>query len=359
MKKFLLIVISCLYFACTNAQILKPYGRYLVNDKQQVELISSAAHVGFSFEGKECTIEFSLPDPKAHSYIQYELDGRYKSRIRIENNKPFVIRATRSGKHSVWIYKTTEAITGSIFIKSIKGNNIEGLKRPEAPTIEFIGNSITCGAAADASEIPCGQGEYQDQHNAYFAYGPRVARALKVNYVVSGVSGIGIYRTWNKESPSMPVVYKNARFQVKDDESWDFSLITPEIVSIALGTNDLSRGDGVNERPPFDSAQFVRKYVSFVQSVKTLYPDAKIALLSSPMLKGEDRQLLQSCLTTIKAHVDALYPSSKPVATYFFKPMEPRGCTGHPSVEDHAILAEELKGFFEELLKDLYLDEEN
>jgi hypothetical protein len=359
MKKFLSIIICFLYFSCSHAQVLKPYGRYLVNDKQQVELISSAAHVGFSFEGKECSIEFSLPDPKAHSYIQYELDGRYQSRIRIENNKPIVITTSRNGKHTVWIYKTTEAITGSIFIKSIKGNNIEGLKRPDAPTIEFIGNSITCGAAADPTEILCGQGEYQDQHNAYYAYGPRLARALKVNYVVSGVSGIGIYRTWNKESPSMPAVYKNARFQVKDDEAWDFSLYTPEIVSIALGTNDLSRGDGVNERLPFDSAQFVRKYIAFVQSVKTLYPDAKIALLSSPMLKGDDRQLLQSCLTTIKSHVDALYPSSKPVSTYFFKPMEPRGCTGHPSVEDHAILAEELKSFFEDLLQDFYMDEEN
>jgi hypothetical protein len=359
MKKFLYIILGILYFSSVNAQKLQPYGRYLINNKQQVELISSAAHVGFSFEGKECSIEFLLPDPKAHSYIQYELDGRYQSRVRIENKKPFVIKTGRAGKHSVWIYKTTEAITGSVILESIKANNIEALKKPDAPTIEFIGNSITCGAAADPSEIPCGQGEYQDQHNAYFAYGPTVARALKVNYVVSGVSGIGIYRTWNKETPSMPLVYKNARFQVKDDESWDFSLFTPDIVSIALGTNDLSRGDGVNERPSFDSAQFVRKYISFVQSLKTLYPEAKIALLSSPMIKGDDRQLLQSCLTIIKSHVDALYPSSKPVETYFFKQMEPRGCTRHPSVEDHAILAEELKGFFEELLKDFYIDEEN
>ncbi|MGZ5248506.1 MAG: GDSL-type esterase/lipase family protein, partial [Flavitalea sp.] len=205
----------------------------------------------------------------------------------------------------------------------------------------------------------CGQGEYLDQHNSYFAYGPRLARSLKVNYLVSGVSGIGIYRTWNKEFPSMPMVYKNARFQLKDDDSWDFSLYSPEVVSIALGTNDLSRGDGVNERQAFDSAHFVRKYISFIQSVKTVYPNAKIALLSSPMLKGDDRQILQGCLTTIKAHIDALYPTSKPVATYFFKPMEARGCTGHPSVEDHAILADELKGFFEELLKEFYEVEED
>ena len=47
-----------------------------------------------------------------------------------------------------------------------------------APLIEFIGNSITCGAAADVSEVPCGSGVDYDQHNAYYAYGPRVARML-------------------------------------------------------------------------------------------------------------------------------------------------------------------------------------
>jgi len=44
------------------------------------------------------------------------------------------------------------------------------------------------------------------------------------------------------------------------------------------------------------------------------------------------------------------YPKDKPVALYFFRPMHPRGCGGHSSVEDHAILAEELIPFFRKLL---------
>jgi hypothetical protein len=46
-----------------------------------------------------------------------------------------------------------------------------------------------------------------------------------------------------------------------------------------------------------------------------------------------------------------LFPSGKPVALYFFQPMQAGGCTGHPSVEDHAILANELAPFFKQLLK--------
>ncbi len=76
---------------------------------------------------------------------------------------------------------------------------MKALKVPAASLIEFIGNSITCGAAADPSEVPCGTGVYHDQHNAYYAYGPRVARALAANYIVRSVSGSGIYRNWNSD----------------------------------------------------------------------------------------------------------------------------------------------------------------
>ncbi len=44
------------------------------------------------------------------------------------------------------------------------------------------------------------------------------------------------------------------------------------------------------------------------------------------------------------------YPRAKRVALYFFQPMNARGCTGHPSVEDHEILAKELIPFFNDLL---------
>ncbi|HMH21425.1 MAG TPA: SGNH/GDSL hydrolase family protein, partial [Puia sp.] len=219
------------------------------------------------------------------------------------------------------------------------------------PLIEFIGNSITCGAAADPSETPCGTGLYHDHHNAYYAYGPRLARALGANFLMSSVSGIGIYRTWNMDSPSMPQVYEKAGLQPDDQRLWDFTKYSPSIVSIALGTNDLSNGDGKHARQPFDSTVFVDSYIKFVQLVKSKYPSAQIALLSSPMISGDRRILLQNCLTAIKEKIDALHPSGRRVALYFFSPMKARGCSGHPNVEDHAILAEQLTPFFKGLLK--------
>ena len=332
-----------------SARDLHAYGRSFLDSNQYLHLVSTAVHTGFSFNGENCAINVALPAKGTHNYLQYELDGVYQKRIRVNGDSTIVINATRNGMHNLWLYKATEANTGDIIIKNISGTGILAIQQPGLPLIEFIGNSITCGAAADPSEVPCLQGSYHDQHNAYYAYGPRLARALKTEFMVSSVSGIGIYRTWNKEEPGMDEVYEATSLARNSTRRWNFKLFPPKIISIALGTNDLSNGDGTT-RAVFDSTTFVTRYVQFIAKLKSLHPDARLALLNSPMLNGSRREQLQNCLTTIKREVDSLFPSAKPVALFFFQPMQARGCTGHPSVEDHAILAEQLIPFFQKLL---------
>lgn len=331
---------------------LNPFGRFTQNADGNLELISSAVHFGFHFTGSGCMMFASLSAPGIHNYLQYVVDGVYSKRIRISGNSPqrYEISGLGKGVHTIWIYKATEASTGPVFIKMVSGRNISAVRVSKLPLIEFIGNSITCGAAADPSEIPCGKGEYHDQHNAYYAYGPRVARALNMNFILSSVSGIGIYRNWNSLSPTMPQVYEHTDFQDDSLRKWDFKRYAPEIVSIALGTNDYSNGDGIKPRLPFDSAVFVNTYIEFVALVKSKYPKARIALLSSPMINGSRREILQHCLMAVKIKTDQKYPLDKKIALFFFEPMQARGCGGHPNVEDHAILAKELEPFFKSLL---------
>jgi lysophospholipase L1-like esterase len=333
------------------ASSIQPYGRFLITNGD-IELIGSAVHFGFSFTGNECQVDAYLNDDSAHNYLQYELDGVYQHRIRIPGNmrQPAVIKAAGEGTHMVWIYKATEAQTGPVFISKITGRDVRPLAPTDAPLIEFIGNSITCGAAADPSEVPCGTGVYHDQHNAYYAYGPRVARELGLNFMLSSVSGIGIYRNWNSDGPTMPQLYETADLQYQSSRLWDFNRYRPAIVTIALGTNDFSNGDGRRKRLPFDSAVYVNTYIRFVQLVKSKYPAARIALLSSPMVNGDRRIVFQNCLKAVKERIDALYPSAKPVALFFFEPMHATGCSGHPTVAEHAVLAQELIPFYKKLL---------
>lgn len=356
-----LLVCGCLFFTATFgaskdtvfASSLQPMGRFFRSPNGNLELISSAVHFGVRFSGTSCKIYATIPDPNAHNYLQYTLDGKYQKRIRISgmDTQPIVLSGLKNQAHVLWIYKATEAATGPIFIVKIAGSNIQSLKIPSKTLIEFIGNSITCGAAADPSEVPCGMGEYHDQHNAYLAYGPRLARALGVNFILSSVSGIGIYRNWNSLAPVMPQVYEKTDFQVNGLRNWDFNTYHPRIVSIALGTNDFSDGDHKNPRLPFDSSVFVSNYIGFVKLVRSKYPAAKIILLSSPMLNGDKREKLQNCLRAVKLNSDKASPKNSPLVLFFFKPMTPRGCGGHPNIEDHAILASELQPAFKKLLQ--------
>lgn len=333
---------------------LSPTGRYLFNEKNELEMISSAVHFGFKFTGSQCEIYVSVKDSSDHNYIQYELDGIYQKRIRIDgkDKNPLILKAATKGKHSIWIYKATEAHSGAIIVSKIVAKHIKPITSPKNAMIEFIGNSITCGAAADTSELACGVGDYKDHHNAYMAYGPRVARSLKVNYMLSSVSGIGIYRTWNMESPSMPQVYENTDFQINNTQKWDFKTYSPKIVSIALGTNDISLGDGKNPRKPFEETVFISNYVRFIELVKSKYPLAQIVLLGSPMVKNTAGDVLRKCLLSIKQQVDSSFEQGKRVETFFFNPIEIHGCSGHPSVEDHLVMAKQLIPFFKKLLAD-------
>jgi len=355
---FCICLVNCTTASCYAkvndtllASTLHPVGRFQYNTQGDLELISSAVHFGFTMTGTTCSIYVYNRDSAVHNYIQYTLDGVYQKRIRIFGSTPRAIQLINlgEGNHIIWIYKATEAMTGPVFIEKIIAADIHALKIPKKPLIEFIGNSITCGAAADPSEIPCEAGDYADHHNAYNAYGPRLARDLNMDFILSSVSGIGIYRNWNSPGPTMPQVYEKTDFQDNSLLNWDFNTYSPRIVSIALGTNDFSEGDHKHERLPFDSSMYVSGYIQFVQLVKSKYPKARIILLSSPMLNGTNREKLQNCLEAVKIQVDKLNPSAKPVVLFFFEPMKARGCSGHPSVEDHAMLAKELESAFKKL----------
>src|SRR5690242_11650104 len=105
-----LIFSSCVSFEQNNvlsAASLKPYGRYLFDAQQNLELISSAVHFGFSFTGKECTIYTFINDAKGHNYLQYESDGVYQKRIKVIGGsvQPIILTADNNGKHTIEIYK--------------------------------------------------------------------------------------------------------------------------------------------------------------------------------------------------------------------------------------------------------------
>lgn len=350
---FLFILISTLSFSQIKEfdnQFFIQQGRTEKLNNNSVVLISAASSVTFSFTGKNCEVSLqSINEYGHHAYVSLELDGKYIGRLRVEKDlKNYPIKVTSGKKHTLKIFKATEASTGGVLFSGTTAKLIS-TKTKEKKKIEFVGNSITSGMGADVKEIPCGQGEWFDQHNAYLAYGPVLSRNLDVDFQLSSVSGMGMYRNWNDETePVMPNVYENLYLNNDTSKPYNFNF-KPDIISIALGTNDFSNGDGIKARNPFNAEKFISNYVSFLKMLYKHNPNVQIVVVNSPMINGEKDKLFTDCLEKIR---DSFKNESvKPIQIFKFTAVTPHGCTSHPDAEDHKIMAKQYAPFLKNLLK--------
>jgi lysophospholipase L1-like esterase len=329
-------------------------GRVEVVAEDHVVLIGSASSVSYDFEGDACKISLEAVDDYAHhNFVSLELDGQYLGRFVVEQGgiqQLEVPVANKQKKHHLSIYKATEAANGKVIYRGTTAKVVKS-QLPKRKKIEFIGDSITCGYGNDTAAIPCGKGFWFDQHNGYLAYGPVLSRALGVDFVLSSVSGYGMYRNWNDdhvEQPNLPDVYPNLYLN-KDNSKPYSSDFQPDLVSICLGTNDLSNGDGKKARLPFDQEKYIGNYVKFIQTVYSRYPKTKIILLNSPMVSGERNDLLVRCLKKVIAAFDTDLVHSK-IQLFEFQAMTPAGCGYHPSIEDDVVMANQLQTVFKKLV---------
>lgn len=321
---------------------------------EKVYLLGSASSVEFSFKGKNCefTLE-SIDTWKHHNYYVLEVDGVYKGRFKVEAKEPVVIQELKEVIHHVKIFKATEAANGKILFDGSSITNLVPFSSESKKRIEFVGNSITCGMGNDLS-IPCHSTDFWfDQHNAYWAYGPVLARKLNADFLLSSVSGYGMYRNWNDEhelEPNLPDVYGNLNLDKNIAKAFNTDF-QPDLVSICLGTNDLSDGDGKKERLPFNQEKYIANYINFVKTIYKRYPNTRIVLLNSPMVSGVKNDIFMTCLERVKDAFKA-DTTHQPITIFEYQPMQPKGCDYHPDIEDHKIMAQQLESTFKKLLNE-------
>ena len=125
----------------------------------------------------------------------------------------------------------------------------------------------------------------------------------------------------------------------------------PDLVSICLGTNDLSDGDGKKERLPFNQEKYIANYINFVKTIYKRYPNTRIVLQNSPMVSGVKNDIFMTCLEKVK---DAFKTDTthQPITIFEYQPMQPKGCDYHPDIEDHKIMAQQLESTFKKLLNE-------
>lgn len=297
-------------------------------------------YISTKFIGPSCEIVLNDEElwGKNHNYLEVIVDGKaarlqtkaQRDTIRIKNLSP--------GEHSLVICKNTEANIGYLELVGIR---CKQLIKPDAKPvrkIEFIGNSITCGTGSDLTEIPCGKGVWQDQHNAYMSYGAVTARTLNAQYHLSSVSGIGLMHSCCNMDIIMPPVFDKISMR-NDTIDWNFNHYQPDVVTICLGQND-----GVQ-----DSAAFCNNYISFIKQLRSYYPKATIVCLTSPMADASLATFMKKTLTAIVSKVNT--NGDKKVTKYFFSKQYHNGCDHHPDLAEHRLIANELTGFIKKRMK--------
>ncbi|HEY4786691.1 MAG TPA: hypothetical protein VIH57_11605, partial [Bacteroidales bacterium] len=143
-------------------------------------------YIKAKFTGTSCKIVINdeVKWGKNHNYLEIVVDESNPYRIRTVGKTDTITVADNltNGEHTVLICKDTETNIGYLEFLGFICKGLTPLPPKPSRKIEFIGNSITCGTGSDQSQVKCGQGVWQDQHNAYMAYGPVVARKLNAQW---------------------------------------------------------------------------------------------------------------------------------------------------------------------------------
>jgi lysophospholipase L1-like esterase len=329
-----------------------PMGRYVLAG-DTVAFGASGVAFYLKFRGQE--LDAHIADEfrwgANYNWFTVAVDGREPTRFRTEPGKTWypLARNLAPGVHTVALSKATEGQNGTNQLIEVRTRQLLQADRLPARRIEVIGNSISAGYGADARLIPCGKANWFDQTSAWLAYGPLLARRLHAQWMLSAISGIGVTRNWNSPGPTMPVVYTSVFMHYDDTASgWDFRRYQPDLLMVALGTNDFSDGGGPTPRAALNGDLFVNEYTAFLARLRGYYPHARFLLLNSPTLAAERKQLLAAYLQRV---IDKRKAAGDMAITRFDFPGHwASGCSGHPDLQQQALMANALEPVVKRLM---------
>lgn len=240
------------------------------------------------------------------------------------------------GEHTVKVVKLTEAKISTFWVSDVRFyDNGELLDPPPAPErkIEFIGDSITCGHTIERSRTDADVFSNATQ-NGMLTYAAVCAGLLDADFNCFAISGWAVYQGPDDGSGArlaIPSIYHLTDPVSKRSEPWDFSRFTPDVVVVALGTNDssyISQGDT-------EAQTFVAKYKEFLSQLRGYYPNATIVctvgMVNPAPYAYIHRAVDEMNDANIYAHQESWYGGS------------------HPIVSDHQKAGEELADFIADI----------
>ena len=315
-------------------------GRIDFSDWLKPRIWAPGVYITAKFKGSQCEILINdeVAGGNNHNYLEIIIDGKnpYRMQLTDKINVIKVPEGLADTEHTIMVCKDTESNIGYIDFVGFRCEKLLQLAAKAKRKNEYIGDSITSGTGMDLSTIPCGKGQWYDQHNAYMSYGARTSRNLDAQWQLTALAGVGLTHSCCDMNVVMPQIFDKV-FLRGDSIKWDFKKYEPDVVTICLGQND-----GIK-----DSTLFCDAYVNFIKTVRQDYPNADIVCLTSPMADQKLTAVLQRYLNGITRYVNT--NGDKKVHKYFFSRQYHNGCGGHPDINEHQLIADELTVYIKQL----------
>jgi len=151
--------------------------------------------------------------------------------------------------------------------------------------------------------------------------------------------GRGLVRSWNgnTEEQQAPDFFQSSVPIGTDSPAWDHSRYSPDLIFIALGTNDFNLDIG-----PFPEQEtYVSRYLEFIEDLRQQHPNAKIVITEGPIVNDKtDRERPQK--TVLQKYLKAVQQNSNGEATYLAsKVYAGDACDAHPTAKQHQKIAKD------------------
>lgn len=346
-------------FITPSDSLIQYTGRISFRNPERPAFNYPGIQIAAAFEGTSLQM---LAKPGS-GYFMAQVDRGEPFKVAFTGRRDSVVTLATALPDTRHTVRLMYAIEGYEFYPEFWGFVLDRDRRlaalPEQPgrSIEFVGNSITCGYGNEGTDAA----EHFDYatENHYYSYAALTARSLSARHWVVARSGIGAYRNYDgpktgTPGSAMPVQYEYTGYAWKpelragdgfDAERWDFGRCRPDVVCINLGTNDLSTNN-------YDLGLLKQGYQTLLRMVRRHNPQARIVFLSGPMLGGKELQEARRLLDEVAA--EAQRSGDRQVYRFDFSPQTGDlgyGSDWHPSLRQHEKMAGELTAYLRSLMK--------
>jgi hypothetical protein len=217
--------------------------------------------------------------------------------------------------------------------------NVLPLPPTRGRSIEFVGDSDSVGFGNLSERRNCSGEEVFLLTDTQKAFGPQVARHFEADYRLSAISGVGLIRNFGGLEPGRTMLSLHGRSLYDGLEASEATDWAPEIIVIALGSNDFS-SELLRSESWADLAElridFMKNYVQFVLGLRRRHPAASLILVAWENY-GPDY------LSAHQRIIEELRGIGEPEPSLLIlPPMTRAGCLWHPSLNDHEAVASAL-----------------